>query len=150
MSPNNTTSKPDLTVHAARLREMAADLSARAQKSATDAATSDNLGYIVMARMEAAVASRAAMDAQAMFAGAAALERAAWRPIAEAHEDFGPLVVIDMLDPGTHDIAHVCNLDWADKTEGMTHFAQLPLLTEEMVQDAQAAAVAWVDAQEGK
>jgi hypothetical protein len=74
----------------------------------------------------------------AFLAGAEALERAVWRPISEAHEDFGSIVVIDMADPGNHDIAHVCGRDWEEKTQGMTHFAQLPLLTEEIARAALA------------
>jgi hypothetical protein len=77
-------------------------------------------------------------DAAAFLAGAEALERAVWRPISEAHEDFGSIVVIDMADPGNHDIAHVCGRDWEEKTQGMTHFAQLPLLTEEIARAALA------------
>lgn len=70
--------------------------------------------------------------AAALLAGAEALERAVWRPMSEAHEDYGSIVLIDMADPGNHDIAHVCGRDWDEKTQGMTHFAQLPLLTEEI------------------
>jgi hypothetical protein len=76
--------------------------------------------------------------AAALLAGAEALERAVWRPMSEAHEDFGSIVVIDMADPGNHDIAHVCGRDWDEKTQGMTHFAQLPLLTEEIARAALA------------
>jgi hypothetical protein len=72
------------------------------------------------------------------LAGAEALERAVWRPMSEAHEDFGSIVVIDMADPGNHDIAHACGRDWDEKTQGMTHFAQLPLLTEEIARAALA------------
>ena len=74
----------------------------------------------------------------ALLAGAEALERAVWRPMSEAHEDFGSIVLIDMADPGNHDIAHVCGRDWDEKTQGMTHFAQLPLLTEEIARAALA------------
>ena len=63
-----------------------------------------------------------------------ALRRATWRPISKAHEDYGPLILIDMADPGNYDVAHVCDLDWNEKAKGMTHFAQFPALTQEMVE----------------
>lgn len=58
-------------------------------------------------------------------------KRAEWRPIKEAHEGHGPVVVIDINDPGGVTIA------WSDDIyEGCpwTHFAELPLLTDEMVE----------------
>ena len=62
-----------------------------------------------------------------------------WRPISEAHEDHGPCVYIDIQDPGSQCIAHVCDVNYAEDIEGMTHFAQLPELTQEMAQDLIAA-----------
>jgi hypothetical protein len=79
--------------------------------------------------------------AAALLAGAAALERAAWRPISEAHEDFGPIILIDINDPGTHEISHVCDPDWESWANGMTHFAQLPSLNND-----EAAALARLEA----
>ncbi len=90
------------------------------------------------ARLREMARVRLPEHAVALLAGAEALERAVWRPMSEAHEDFGSIVVIDMADPGNHDIAHVCGRDWDEKTQGMTHFAQLPLLTEEIARAALA------------
>jgi hypothetical protein len=107
--------------HAARLREMAAGNRrwAIAYKYETDPISQIRLNSLDE-------------GAAALLAGAEALERAVWRPMSEAHEDYGSIVLIDMADPGNHDIAHVCGRDWDEKTQGMTHFAQLPLLTEEI------------------
>ena len=102
--------------HAARLRELA------------EIENSGELMFAAVGDKDAAAYSRSAKAA--MLAGAEALERAVWRPISEAHEDFGPVVLIDMADPGSVELAHVCDLHWWKKAEGMTHFAQLPLLTE--------------------
>jgi hypothetical protein len=82
------------------------------------------------ARLREVARVRLPEHAVPLLAGAEALERAVWRPISEAHEDFGPVVLIDMADPGSVELAHVCDLHWWKKAEGMTHFAQLPLLTE--------------------
>jgi len=101
--------------HAARLRDMA-----------------EREGLLAKSYAETAPEVFAAYERRsaALLAGAEALERAVWRPISEAHEDFGPVVLIDMADPGSVELAHVCDLHWWKKAEGMTHFAQLPLLTE--------------------
>jgi hypothetical protein len=66
-------------------------------------------------------------------------QRYKWRPIEEAHEDFGECVYIDIEDPGNNCMAHVCSLDYEETVEGMTHFAQAPELTEEMVDELIAA-----------
>jgi hypothetical protein len=55
-----------------------------------------------------------------------------WRPIAEAHEDYGLCVYINIHAPGNVVIAHVCDLDYDDNIAEMTHFAMLPPLTDEI------------------
>lgn len=54
-------------------------------------------------------------------------KRAQWRPISEIHEDYGPVVVIDITDAGT--AAVVWGGDFLEPY--WTHFAQLPELTSE-------------------
>lgn len=68
---------------------------------------------------------------EALLAGATALKRGEWRPISNVHEDHGPVILIDMRDPGHQLISHVCSRDWDVDSEGMTHFAQLPDLATE-------------------
>ena len=55
-----------------------------------------------------------------------------WRPVSEAHEDFGDCVYIDIEDPGYQVTAHVCDDCYEERILGMTHFARLPELTEAM------------------
>lgn len=77
-------------------------------------------------------------ESEACIAGAWALARLeklearyAFRPLSMAHEDFGPLVLVDIEDPGHIGISHACATDWEEATEGMTHFAPVPELTTE-------------------
>jgi hypothetical protein len=66
-------------------------------------------------------------------------QRYKWRPIEEAHEDFGECIYIDINDPGNTCMAHVLIRDYEDTVEGMTHFAQAPELTNEMADELIAA-----------
>jgi hypothetical protein len=57
-------------------------------------------------------------------------KRAEWRPIEDYHEEYGLVVVIDIYDPGG------VSLSWDEDIPGTwTHFAELPLLTNEMAEE---------------
>lgn len=58
--------------------------------------------------------------------------RAKWRPIAEIHEDYCPCVAIDIHDPGNVAVVDIRDEDYDDSD--WTHFALLPLLTNEMAE----------------
>jgi len=76
----------------------------------------------------------------ALLAEVRALREAVrWRPLSEAHEDHGPVILIDIQDPGSQMISHVCAETWPDDIEGMTHFAKLPPLTNEEAEEMLAA-----------
>ena len=65
-----------------------------------------------------------------------------WRPIAEAHEDLGTLVLINIHDAGDLRLAHVCDyspVSWEEASEGMTHFSQIAPLTNEQAEALIAA-----------
>lgn len=49
-----------------------------------------------------------------------------WRPIEEANEDYGDIVLVNASDPGDVRLSHVCSLHWDEDSEGMTHFACVP------------------------
>jgi hypothetical protein len=66
-------------------------------------------------------------------------EAVRWRPLSEAHEDHGPVILMDIKDPGFQMISHVCAETWPDDIEGMTHFAKLPPLTNEEAEEMLAA-----------
>ena len=59
-------------------------------------------------------------------------KRAKWRPITEVHEEFGPVVVIDANDPGGVTVQWPGEIALDDDGTRWTHFAELPLLTNEM------------------
>jgi hypothetical protein len=62
----------------------------------------------------------------------AAHEARRWRPISEAHEDFGQCVFINMEDADTPVCASTLDTDYAENCEwyGWTHFAPIILTTE--------------------
>ncbi|MEN6534241.1 MAG: hypothetical protein ABFD89_11305 [Bryobacteraceae bacterium] len=55
-----------------------------------------------------------------------ALKPYLWRPIEEANEDYGDIVLVNDNDPGDVRLSHVCSLHWDEDAEGMTHFARVP------------------------
>jgi len=70
------------------------------------------------------------MKSAALLACADAWERAQWRRIAEAPQDGGVLLL--HLPTGDIDYFPVPPLTvWADESNGFTHFAQLPALSDE-------------------
>lgn len=72
--------------------------------------------------------ARAALAAPCQREEAAFWREYGWRPISEAHEDWGTVVLINAADPGDVRLGHVCmlNPDWDEVSEGMTHFARVP------------------------
>jgi len=65
-------------------------------------------------------------------------DRYNWRPISEAHEDYGDLVLMNINEPGSLVLSHVCNLNWDLVSEGMTHFARVPMLGQEQYEELKA------------
>lgn len=67
-------------------------------------------------------------------------ERYRWRPISELHEDFGPCVLMDYIDPGYLEIGS--NMDTDFNASDWTHFSQIVPLShedhEQMCADAAA------------
>ena len=126
---------------ATRLREMAEASKRSAETSRYHEKHCRADMFVASAESHRVDAENYEANAAALLAGADALERAAWRPISEAHDDFGPILLIDIHDPGTHEISHVCDPDWESWANGMTHFAQLPSLTND-----EAAALARLEA----
>ncbi len=60
----------------------------------------------------------------------AELKRYEWRAISDIHEDYGPCVVINLIEDGCYqEIHHVCDLDF--NIDDWTHFAEVPKLTTE-------------------
>jgi hypothetical protein len=56
------------------------------------------------------------------------LDRYQWRPISEIHEDYGPCVLIHIVDdPGYLEIGSNLNIDFDESA--WTHFAQVPKLS---------------------
>ncbi len=57
------------------------------------------------------------------------LDRLRWRPIAEMTESDGNCLVIDIDNPGTIELVHVCDLDFSATPElyGFTHFQRISL-----------------------
>ncbi len=68
--------------------------------------------------------------------------RAKWRPISEFHEELQPVVVIDIDDPGGVMLAWHDDIvrDLEENPGAWTHFAELPLLTNEMAEEIKRAA----------
>lgn len=76
---------------------------------------------------------RAQSAEKIMAAGAKLLgaldQRYRWRPIAEIHEDYGPVVLMDIHDPGSLQIGS--NLETDFNESDWTHFSQIALLSHE-------------------
>jgi hypothetical protein len=63
----------------------------------------------------------------------AAIMAPQWMPVAEAHEDYGECVFINIHDPGSPVCASTLDLDWAENLEyyEWTHFQPIRLSNEE-------------------
>jgi len=91
------------------------------------------LGQVACEAMDAAWSLPALESWQAVAdAVVAAHEARRWRPISEAHEDYGQCVFINMEDADTPMCASTLDTDYEESREwyGWTHFAPIVLTNE--------------------
>lgn len=125
VSPPFNPEKPDNIVFAANARQ---DLPSALD--ALDAADTE----IAALQAELRVTNLRAQSAEKIMAARAKLlsaldQRYRWRPIAELHEDYGPVVLMDIHDPGSLQIGS--NLETDFDESDWTHFSQIAPLSHE-------------------
>ena len=105
------------------------ELAARLEKHAADQEHAEN----ICRRVECEEAEMYANFAADLRAAAQAVRASQWRPISEAHEDYGQCVFININDPGCPYCASTLETDYAENLEwyGWTHFMPIVLTNED-------------------